>query len=116
MVVEDEPQLRDLVIEMLSELGYRTIAANESAEALKLLEAHDVALMLTDVVMPGMNGRQLADKALLLRPGLKTIFMTGYTQNAVVHNGVLDPDVTLLTKPFSLEQLGQTLHKLLAGR
>lgn len=116
LVVEDDPQVRKLVLEMLAELGYRTTAATSPADALTLLEKCDVALMLTDVVMPGMNGRQLAEKAQSVRPGLKTLFMTGYTQNAIVHNGILDPGVALLTKPFSLEELGRKLREMLAGK
>ncbi len=116
LVVEDDPQVRTLVLEMLAELGYRTTAATSPADALMLLEKHDVALMLTDVVMPGMNGRQLAEKAQSVRPGLKTLFMTGYTQNAIVHNGILDPGVALLTKPFSLEELGRKLREMIAGK
>jgi CheY-like chemotaxis protein len=73
-----------------------------------------VALLLTDVVMPEMNGRKLADAALQRQPRLKVLFTTGYTPNAVVHGGVLDPGVELLTKPFTLEQLATKVRAVLS--
>jgi CheY-like chemotaxis protein len=73
----------------------------------------DIALLLTDVVMPDVNGRKLADEALKRRPDLPVLFMTGYTRNAIVHNGVLDPGVHLLSKPYTVAQLGAKLHELL---
>jgi len=114
LVVEDEPEVRRLTAEMLRELGYRTLEAEGGAAALRLLDAHpEVALLLTDVVMPEMNGRQLADAVLKHRPGLPVLFTTGYTRNAIVHRGVLDPGVHLLTKPHTLEGLAQKLEELL---
>jgi CheY-like chemotaxis protein len=83
---------------------------------MEMLEAHpEVALLLTDVIMPGINGRLLAERAQALRPALKVVYMTGYTQNAIVHNGVLDPDVNLVTKPFTIAQLGRELEAALAA-
>jgi CheY-like chemotaxis protein len=82
-------------------------------EALHQLTVHpNVTLMLTDIVMPEMNGRKLADRALELRPALKIVYMTGYTRNAVVHNGILDSDVAFLPKPFSVEQLASKIRQV----
>ena len=101
---------------MLSELGYRTLAAESAAKALELLDANaDVRLLLTDIVMPDMNGRRLAEAAVKRRPGLAVLFATGYTRNAVVHNGTIDPDVELIMKPFSLDALAQKVARVLRG-
>jgi len=99
---------------MLDELGYRAIEADSGAAALRELEAHpEIRVLLTDVVMPTMNGRQLANAALALRPDLKVIFTTGYTRNAIIHNGVLDHGVQLLIKPFTLGGLAAKLKEVL---
>jgi len=114
LVVEDEPQVRQITIESLKELGYHVLAAGSGAEALALLESGArVDLLFTDVVMPGMSGRELAERVAVLRPGLRVLFATGYTRNAVVHNGTVDPDVQLLSKPFSLDQLARKLGEAL---
>lgn len=115
LVVEDEDKVRELTVDMFRELGYRTLAAESAEPALELLKTHnDVALLFTDVVMPGMNGRRLAEEALRQFPGLKVLFTTGYTRNAIVHNNMLDTDVHLLAKPFTIEALGHKLQELLA--
>ena len=114
LVVEDEEKVRHLTVDMLRELGYRTLAADGASAALDLLGAHrDVSLLFTDVVMPGMNGRRLADEALRRFPRLKVLFTTGYTRNAIVHNNVLDAEVHLLAKPFTLEALAHKVRELL---
>jgi CheY-like chemotaxis protein len=79
-----------------------------------LAKEHGIALMLTDVVMPRMNGRVLADQARELKPGLRILFATGYTRNAIVHNGVVDAGVELITKPYTLEDLAIKLRRILA--
>jgi len=110
LVVEDEPTVRSFGVSALGELGYRPIEAENPADALELLDLHpEIDILFTDVVMPDMNGRQLADAALKRRPDLKVLFTTGYTRNAVVHNGVLDAGVHLLSKPFTIDQLGTAL-------
>ena len=115
LVVEDEPGVRGFVIEALRELGYDVISADRPSAALKLLEAHPtVNVMLTDVVMPEMNGRALAERARRRRPSLRVVFMTGYTRNAIVHNGTLDPGTHLVSKPFTVEELGAELEAALA--
>jgi signal transduction histidine kinase/CheY-like chemotaxis protein len=114
LVVEDDAAVRSSTVEILSELGYRTCAADCAAQALELLDRHpDVCLLFTDVVMPDMNGRRLAEEALQRRPDLKVLFTTGYTRNAIVHNGVLDPGVELIMKPFSMDQLARKLAQVL---
>src|SRR6202000_1389804 len=101
LVVEDNERVRNYSIEALKELGYSVVAAASGPEALKLLDSGVRAtLLFTDVVMPDMNGRQLADQALKRLPELKVLFTTGYTRNAVVHNGVLDAGTAFLQKPF----------------
>ena len=92
------------------------IAAESVAAALAALDAApEIELVLTDVVMPGATGRVLADEARRRRPGLPVVFMTGYTRNAIVHNGVLDPGALLLNKPFTLAQLAAKLKEALAA-
>jgi CheY-like chemotaxis protein len=114
LVVEDEAAVRMMSVDALEELGYRVLEADGGEAALKLLDAHpDIALMFTDVVMPGMNGRKLADEAWRRRPDLKILFTTGYTRNAVVHNGVLDAGVHLIGKPFTLEELAARVREVL---
>ena len=106
LVVEDEPGVRQFSVDALTELGYRVLEADGAAKALQLLRDHlEISLMFTDVVMPEMNGAKLAEAARTLRPDLKILFTTGYTRNAVVHNGKLDEGVDLIGKPFSLEAL-----------
>ena len=115
LVAEDEAGVRAFVSDALAELGYDVLAAEDAAAALKLLDAHpEVGMLLTDVVMPGVNGRRLAEQALARRPALRVVFMTGYTQNAIVHNGVLDPGTHLVSKPFTIAQLDRELEAALA--
>ncbi|TGS09492.1 response regulator [Mesorhizobium sp. M2E.F.Ca.ET.209.01.1.1] len=115
LLVEDDARVRASTAAALLELGYTVIEAAGGDEALqKLGENAAIALMLTDIVMPGMNGRQLAEQARRQSLSLKVVFMTGFTRNAVVHNGVLDHDVHFIAKPFTLEQLAAKLRDALA--
>jgi PAS domain S-box-containing protein len=114
MVVEDEERVRAISVEALRELGYGVVEAAGPRDALRQLEAGQcVALLFTDVVMPEMSGRELADRARAHDPGLKVLYTTGYTRNAIVHNGTLDPGTHLLTKPFTVEDLGLKVRKIL---
>jgi nitrogen-specific signal transduction histidine kinase/CheY-like chemotaxis protein len=117
LVVDDEPTIRVLVGEVLQDLGYTAIEAQDGAQALTVLRSGTrIDLLITDVGLPGgMNGRQVADAALVLRPGLKVLFITGYAENAVLSHGHLDPGMHVLTKPFSLETLGRRIEELLVG-
>jgi two-component system, NtrC family, sensor kinase len=115
LVVEDDADVRIYIVETLSAVGYRVDQASTGRDALKLIGSADnnFDLLLTDVVMPGMNGRQLADEARKLHPELKVVFMTGYSRNAIVHQGRLDPGVDLLQKPLTSYQLTQMVRSVL---
>ena len=116
LVVEDEAGVRKMTVDAIRELGYAAISAQTPREALQQLESHpDVALLFTDIVMPEMNGRVLSDMALARQPNLKVLYTTGYTRNAVVHNGVLDAGTALIQKPFTLEQLALKLRQALGN-
>ena len=117
LVVEDEPGVRQFSVDAIGELGYRVLEADGGASALKLLQQHpEIMLMFTDVVMPEMSGAKLAEAAKALRPALKILFTTGYTRNAVVHNGRLDEGVELIGKPYSLEALAAKIRAVLEAR
>jgi DNA-binding NtrC family response regulator len=114
-VVEDEAAVRRSAVDALRELGYTVVHADGAETALRKLDAHpDVTLLFTDIVMPGVSGAKLAAEAVRRRPDLKVLYTTGYTRNAVVHNGVLDPGAQLLNKPFTLEQLATKVRDILA--
>ncbi len=117
LLVEDEPAVRQFVADALVEIGYRVLEADGAAGALAQLEAHaDIALLFTDVVMPEVNGARLAEEARRRRPHLKVLFMTGYTRNAVVHDGVLDAGVEVIGKPFTIEELAAKVRVVLDTR
>jgi signal transduction histidine kinase/CheY-like chemotaxis protein len=114
LVVEDDPLMRRLTSETLQELGYTVFNSENASEALAILDREpNVKLLFTDVVMPDTNGKKLADEAVRRRPGLKVLFTTGYTANAVVHGGVLDTGVDLISKPFTLDQLAAKVRSVL---
>lgn len=115
LVVEDDPLVRQHVIATIKSLGYRISEAVNAAEALELLATEDdIVLMFTDIVMPGgMNGRQLADASLRLRPDLRVLYTSGYTEDAVVHQGRLEPGVQLLSKPYRRRDLALKLRAVL---
>jgi two-component system, NtrC family, sensor kinase len=114
LVVEDDDDVRRYVVEALSALGYEVLEAANGTDALRLLEARKtVHLLLTDVVMPGMNGRKLADEATQRAPRLKVLYMTGYSRNAIVHQGRLDAGVDLIQKPITSEHLAGAVRKVL---
>jgi CheY-like chemotaxis protein len=111
LLVEDEAGVREFAEQALIELGYDVLAAALPSEALKILETHhEVSLLLTDVVMPEMNGRALAEAATSLVPSLKVVFMTGYTRDAITGDGMLNADTHLVSKPFTLAQLAAELE------
>jgi len=116
LLVEDEQAVRELTLRMLHQLGYKVLTADSGAEAVRLTKMHadEIALLLTDVVMPGMSGRELADDLLASRPTLKVLFLSGYTESTVLHHGVLESGVDFLPKPFSREVLGKKLREILA--
>jgi PAS domain S-box-containing protein len=116
LVVDDEPAIRMLVTEVLGDLNYQAIEAEDGSSGLKVLETkRHIDLLVTDVGLPGgINGRQLADAALVFRPQLKVLFITGYAENAVVGNGQLRPGMHVLTKPFTIEELASRIKSILA--
>ena len=144
LIVEDDAMVRKYVRTQIEGLGYATLAAANAAEALEVIDANaqidrfavdrpgarrrevgqlevidanaQIDLLFTDVIMPGaMNGRQLVDEALKRRPGLKTLFTSGYTENAIVHHGRLDSGVLLLAKPYRKSELARMIRMALGG-
>ena len=116
VVVEDEDKVRHMVVDALRDLGYTVAHANGGRQGLDVLERiGGASLLLTDIVMPDMNGRQLVDAVRLRQPNLKILYTTGYTRNAVIHDGKVDADVNLLTKPFTIGQLATKVRRVLDG-
>jgi CheY-like chemotaxis protein len=116
-VVEDDRLVREYVLTQLHSLGYATINAENGAEALGIVATgKSFDLLFTDVIMPGaMNGRQLADEVAARRPGMKVLFTSGYTENAIIHHGRLDSGVLLLAKPYRKSDLAAMIRKALEG-
>jgi two-component system cell cycle sensor histidine kinase/response regulator CckA len=115
LLVEDESATRKMGQKMLERLGYKVFAAGTPDEAIQLAADHsgEIHLLITDVVMPGMNGRDLANQLSTLYPGLKTLFMSGYTANVIAHRGVLEEGAQFIQKPFSLKDLGVKIREIL---
>ncbi|MEW5686908.1 MAG: PAS domain S-box protein [Pseudomonadota bacterium] len=114
LVVEDNPDVRIYSVTSLKELGYEVLESVDAEAALRLLASdRRIDLLFTDVVLPGKTGRQLADEARAMRPALKVLFTTGYSRNAIVHQGRLDPGVELLPKPFTFEELAARIHTVI---
>jgi signal transduction histidine kinase len=117
LIVEDDALVREYVVTQISSLGYDTLAASNAAEALAIIDGPErIDLMFTDVIIPGgMNGRQLAIEALTRRQGLKILYTSGYTENAIVHHGRLDAGVLLLPKPYLSSDLARMIRTALAS-
>ncbi|MBC7738080.1 MAG: PAS domain S-box protein, partial [Candidatus Saccharibacteria bacterium] len=114
LVLEDDMQVREYVTAQLKSLGYHVFEASDGPHALEILnQPTKIDLLFTDVIMPGIGGREVADSARLLAPHLKVLFTSGYTENSIVHNGRLDPGVDLLTKPYRRDQLAAKIRKVL---
>ncbi|HXH00469.1 MAG TPA: response regulator [Sphingomicrobium sp.] len=114
LVCEDDEDVRALSAESLRELGYRVVEAQDGETALRLLDGGTLAdVLFTDVVLPGISGAVLADRARERFPSLKVLFTTGYARNAIVHHGRLDPGVELLSKPFTYADLAQRIRDLI---
>lgn len=115
LLVEDEEALLDIMAAMLKELGYRVLTANSPHSALELVRKYDapIDLMMTDVIMPGMNGRELQKQISALLPGLKCLFTSGYTANVIAHQGILEEGLHFLNKPFSFHDLATKLRRVL---
>ncbi|MGP0017259.1 MAG: ATP-binding protein [Candidatus Sulfotelmatobacter sp.] len=115
LLVEDEANLRYLARQYLEKQGYKVIEAADGAVAMQIAVAHEktIHLLLTDVIMPGMNGRELAQRISEIRPNVKILYMSGYTENVIGHNGMLDAGVRLLQKPFNLRDLKSRVREVL---
>ncbi|MDO8827688.1 ATP-binding protein [Methylophaga sp.] len=118
LVVEDDPLVREYVVSQLTHFGYQIISAADGKQAMQILESDQhVDLLLTDVVLPeGLNGRQIAEQAIKLRPTLRVLYTSGYTENSIVHHGRLDPGVLLLSKPYNREELANKVRLALSSK
>jgi CheY-like chemotaxis protein len=115
LVIDDEPMIRMLIVEVLEEAGYQALEAHDGPSGLKILRSDArIDLLITDVGLPGgLNGRQVADAARLARPDLKIMFITGYAENAVVGNGQLDKGMAVMTKPFAIDDLARRIRDMI---
>ena len=117
LLVEDEPAILAVAAQMLSNLGYVVRAAHTPAEAVRVAKEHPgpIHLLLTDVVMPGLNGRDLAKTLGDLRPGLRTLFMSGYNADVIARNGILDARFAFVRKPFTRDELAAKIREVLGA-
>jgi CheY-like chemotaxis protein len=117
LLVEDEESVRELVRETLAARGYRVLEAENGESGLRVAEAHgdEIDILITDVVMPGMGGRELAKRLLHLRPHLSVLYLSGYTEDTVLHQGALDPGTAFLQKPFTLQNLARKVRSPASG-
>jgi CheY-like chemotaxis protein len=115
LLVEDAEMVREFAQNVLVESGYTVLEARDGQEALQMCREYTepIHLLLTDVVMPGMSGRELAEHVTRLRPDIKILYMSGYTDNAIVHHGLLEPDINFLQKPFSTTALSHQVRQVL---
>ena len=114
LVIEDEAAVRDLVVDVLEELGYRAIEATDGPSGLAILQSKaQLDLLITDIGLPGLNGRQVVDAARHHRPDLRVLFMTGYAENAAIANGFLEPGMEMITKPFAVESIATRIRDML---
>jgi CheY-like chemotaxis protein len=115
LVVEDDGDVRHYIVEVLRGLNYTVAEAPDAERALALVKEQNFDLLLTDVILPGKNGRQLADALKALHADTKVLFMTGYSRNAIVHQGRLDPGVQMLQKPVTSIELGRKIREMLGA-
>jgi PAS domain S-box-containing protein len=116
LLVEDDVVVRALIRETLAELGYRAMEAEDGPAGIRILESTErIDLLVTDIGLPGLNGRQVADRGRELRPGLKVLFMTGYAENAALASGFLDHGMEMITKPFAMDLLARRLRDIVEG-
>ncbi len=117
LLVEDDLILLEMTRILLTQLGYTVLEAASPQDAAALARSHEgpIHALMTDVIMPGMNGKELADLVRELRPGIRVLFMSGYTANVIAHHGVLDPGVAFIQKPFGLWDLASRIRQVLDG-
>ena len=115
LVTEDQSEVRAFAQRVLESLGYRVLVASSAVEALAIGERHPepIHLLLTDIVMPGMNGRELANQLAVVRPGIRVIFTSGYANELIAQHNLLDPSLVYISKPFSAETLAGTVREVL---
>ncbi|MEJ2055225.1 MAG: response regulator, partial [Calditrichaceae bacterium] len=118
ILVEDDPTILNMTTEMLNLLGYKVLTAGNAGEAIKIARTYKnkIHLLITDVVMPDMDGKELSEKIHAIYPGLKILFMSGYTANVIAHRGVLDEGVNFIQKPFSKKTLSKKIQETLQER
>jgi PAS domain S-box-containing protein len=117
LIIEDEPVVRGLIVEVVADLGFAALEATDGPGGLEVLQSRQrIDLLISDVGLPGLNGRQVADAARLLRPGLKVIFMTGYAETAASAQGFLEPGMALITKPFAMAELAAKIRATMEDR
>jgi CheY-like chemotaxis protein len=117
LLVEDEPAILRMATQLLQRLGYHVLPAPTPSEALHIARSHKgvIDLLITDVVMPEMNGRQLCDQLSDIVPGLRALFMSGYTNNVIAHHGVIDEGIQFIAKPFSMTEFAKKIRTILDG-
>ena len=116
LVVEDDAVVRALIVEVLGELGYQAVEAHDGPAGLDRLRTMErIDLLVTDIGLPGLNGRQVADAGRMMRPGLRVLFMTGYAENAALASGSLEPGMSMITKPFAMESLATQIRTIIEG-
>ena len=116
MLVEDEESVRQLLRETLEAQGYKILEAENGEEALQIANLHsNIDMVITDVVMPGMGGRELSARLCASHPHTKLLYLSGYTEDAIVHEGVLDPGTAFLQKPFTLQTLARKVREVLGS-
>jgi CheY-like chemotaxis protein len=115
LLVEDEPAILNMTRQMLERFGYRVLSASTPGEAIRVATEHagEIHLLISDVVMPEMNGRDLAKNVISLYPGIRRLFMSGYTANIIAHHGVLDEGINFIQKPFSIQALAAKVREAL---
>ena len=118
LLVEDDESLRELIGEILEALGYRVIAAADPTKATETAERYEGAihLLLTDVLMPGMNGRELAQRVRERRPDIRVLYMSGHTEDSIAESGLVEPGALLISKPFTHDSLARKLREALGPR
>jgi two-component system cell cycle sensor histidine kinase/response regulator CckA len=118
LLAEDEESLRELIGELLEANGYQVLAAEDPTKAIETAERHGgvIHLLLTDVLMPGMNGRELAQRVRELRPDIRVLYMSGHTEDSIAQSGLLEPGALLISKPFTQESLARKVREALGPR
>ena len=118
LIVEDEASVRELAVRILKRLGYKALSAPNGGEAFLLVEKHKgpIDLLMTDVVMPGMNGRELAERLIRIQPTMRVLFTSGYTENIIVHHGIVEENLNFIGKPYTMQALAQKIREVLEGK